>query len=189
MSKEVVFSEFELLEMGIKFEDEETYNSANCTGKNDEEMVVKVIEKKCRGTVVKKVVKPTGEGKIKVTMHCPWDVYTKMYGMNLDTLIDGVKGYGRNSRHKGFSVTQHVLDEDGNEKFKAYPNCVLEAGIKRSIENGAEEVAEIELEISVQPDEYGQGLYEALASELQDESVKAKWMTEFTPELVQVESA
>lgn len=189
MSAQKVFSEFELLEMGFKFNGEDVYQSANCTGKNEEEMFVKIISKKCRGVVTKKVVKPTGEGRLKVTMHCPWDIYTKMYGMNLDTLIDGVKGYGRNSRHEGFGVVQRVIDEDDNEKLKAYPNCILEAGIKRSIENGAEEVAEIELEISVQPDEYGQGMYEALVSELSDESVKTTWMTGFTPELVQTKEA
>ena len=39
------------------------------------------------------------------------------------------------------------------------------------------------------PDEFGNGLYEALVSELTDETAKTTWMTAFTPELVQVESA
>jgi hypothetical protein len=112
-------------------------------------------------------------------------VYTEFYGMSLDTLIDGVKAYGRNSIHKGFSSVAHVKDEDGAEKYRAYPNCILETGVVRKIENGAEEVAELELEYSVMPDDYGNCMYEALDSELTDETVKSTWMTAFTPELVQ----
>jgi len=54
---------------------------------------------------------------------------------------------------------------------------------------GAEEVAELELEIGVMPDSYGNGMYEAVVSELTDASLKNTWMTAFTPELVQVASA
>ena len=59
----------------------------------------------------------------------------------------------------------------------------------RKIENGAEEVAEVEMEVSVMPDEFGNGMYEAPANDLADETVKSTWMTAFTPELVQVASA
>ena len=72
--------------------------------------------------------------------------------------------------------------------MKAYPNGVMNSGVARKIENGAEEVAEIELEIGVMPDEYGNGLYEAPVEGL-DESVAEEWMTAFTPDLVSVESA
>jgi hypothetical protein len=109
--------------------------------------------------------------------------------MNLDTVIEGVMAYGINSKHKNFACTQHVFDEDGEEKFKAYPKCIVETGVARKIENGAEEVAEIELEVSLMPDEYGNCVYEALASELSDETVKTKWMTAFEPSMVQVKSA
>lgn len=184
-----VFSDFELDQLGIKFKSATEYKSVNCVGSCEEEMVSKVITKSCRGIVVKKVVKGTGNGTLKITAHIPQDVYTEFYGMNLDTLIEGVKAYGTNSVHEGFGVVMHVKDEDGDEKYKAYPNCIMESGIVRKIENGAEEVAELEIEASVMPDEYGNGLYEALASELTDETVKGKWMTAFTPELVQLATA
>ena len=180
-----VFSDFELDQLGIKFKDSEEYKSVNCVGACEEEMESKVVTKSCRGIVVKKIVKGTGNGTLKITAHIPWDVYTELYGMNLDTLIKGVKAYGKNSVHGGFGAVMHVNDEDGAEKYKAYPNCVIEAGVVRKIENGAEEVAELEIEASVMPDEFGNGLYEALATELTDDDVKAKWMSEFTPELVQ----
>lgn len=184
-----VFSEYELRKMSIKFKGGTSYQSADCVGSCEEELETKVITKSCRGNVAKTTVKGTGNGTLNISMHMPYEIYTQAYGMNLDTLIEGVKAYGQNSRHEAFSIVQDVFDEDGNEKFKAYPNCIIQTGVVRKIENGAEEVAEIEMEVSVMPDEYGNGVYEALASELSDETVKTKWMTEFTPEMVQVASA
>ena len=54
--------------------------------------------------------------------------------------------------------------------------------MSRSIENGSEEVKEVDLEISVMPDDYGNGVYEALDSELKEETVKNNWMSKFDPE-------
>ncbi len=182
-------SDFELDQLGIKFSDAEAYKSANCVGSMEEDMTVKSVTKSCRGVVTKKRSKGTGEGTLKVSMHMPWDIFSEAYGMEIDTLIDGVKAYGRNSIHKTFSLVAHVLDEDNNEKFKAYPNCIINTGVVRKIENGAEEVAEMELEIGVMPDDYGNGLYEAVADDLKDETAKTTWMTAFTPELVRVAEA
>ena len=184
-----VFSEYELREMGVKFKDATEYVAANCVGSCEEELNVKIITKMCRGVVFKKTVKGAGDGKLRLSMHLPWEIFIKMYGMESETLVEGVKAYGEFSRHESFSITQHVYDEDGEEKFKAYPNCIVETGIARKIENGAEEVAEVELEVSVQPDEYGNCVYEALASELSDETIKTNWMTKFEPSMVQVASA
>lgn len=184
-----VFSEYELRKMGIKFKTSEAYLSADCVGSCEEELESKVITKKCRGNVVKTTVKGTGSGTLNISMHMPYEIYTQAYGMNLDTLIEGVKAYGQNSRHEAFAIVQDVFDEDGIEKFKAYPNCIIQTGVSRKIENGAEEVAEIEMEVSIMPDEYGNGVYEALASELTDETAKTTWMTAFTPDMVQVTKA
>ena len=184
-----VFSEYELRKMGIKFKSSEAYLSADCVGSCEEELESKVITKKCRGNVVKTTVKGTGSGTLNISMHMPYEIYTQAYGMNLDTLIEGVKAYGQNSRHEAFAIVQDVFDEDGIEKFKAYPNCIIQTGVSRKIENGAEEVAEIEMEVSIMPDEYGNGVYEALASELTDETAKTTWMTAFTPDMVQVTKA
>lgn len=184
-----VFSEYELKQMGIKFKSAEAYQTASCVGSCEEELDAKVVSKSCRGVVVKKTVKGTGTGTLSISMHCPVEVYNQFYGMTLDTLIEGVKAYGQNSRHEAFSIVQQVFDEDGIEKLKAYPNCIMESGVSRKIENGGEEVAEIEIEISVMPDEYGNGMYEVIVSDLTDETVKTKWLTEFEPSLVQVASA
>ena len=184
-----IFSDYELLEIGIKFEGTTSYESAECIGSGEDAADAKVITKKCRGVVRKKRVKGTGTGVHKISIHCPWNIYTKMFGMEFDTLKDGVYAYGENSRHTPFSMTQKIKDEDGNEKLKAYPNCIIETGKAVKIENGAEDVAEIELEISYMPDEYGHGSYECIVSEVTEETVVSQWMSAFEPSLVQIETA
>lgn len=65
----------------------------------------------------------------------------------------------------------------------------MSSGVARKVENGGEEVAEIELEVSVMPDEYGNGLYEALKSELKTGTTANDWMTKFAPSMVQTPGA
>ena len=59
----------------------------------------------------------------------------------------------------------------------------MNAGPASKVENGAEEVAELEIEIGYSPDKNGFGHYEC---DLEDatEDVKNAWMESFTPELV-----
>ncbi len=187
-AQKTVFSEYEARKIGVKFADSEKHEFAECIGTVEDTADVKVITKKCRGVVRKKRVKPTGTGVMKISLHCPWAWYVKIFGMKLATLIDGVYAYGEESVHEEFSLTELVEDEDGNEKYKAYPKCTVETGKATKIENGAEEVAEIELEVSYMPDEFGNGQYEALASEI-DETVAEKWLEDFTPEMVRITTA
>lgn len=191
MATEKVFSDYELDQMSVKFHGDTaaSYKSMNCVGSLEEEMVSKTITKSCRGVVTKTRSRGDGTGTLKVAAHVPWGIFTNAYGMELDDLKEGVKAYGRNSIHKPFSITMHVMDEDRVEKLKAYPNCVITTGVVRKIENGAEEVAQMELEISVMPDDYGNGMYEALVDELDDETIKTTWMTAFTSEMVQIAKA
>jgi hypothetical protein len=189
MSVSTVFSEYEIRKTGFKFKSDDAYQSADCVGSCEEEMESKVVTKSCRGVVAKTTVKGTGNGTLNMSMHMPYEIYKQAYGMKLDSLIEGVSAYGQNSVHEAFSIVQQVFDEDGNEKLKAYPNCIIQSGVANKTENGAEEVAELELEISVMPDEFGNGVYEALVSDLTDETIKTTWMTAFTPDLVQKVSA
>lgn len=182
------FSDYEVRKIGFKFGAEETYSHCECIGSAEEEMEARVVTKKCRGVERKKKVRGTGKGTIKLSLHIPWDAYTKVYGMKLATLIEGVKAYGENSIHPNFSLVEEVFNEDDVLKLKAYPNCILESGKTSKSENGAEEVAEIELEISVMPDEYGNGVYEVIPDELTTDNISANWMTKFNPEMVQAPS-
>lgn len=179
-----VFSEFEVKEQWIKVAGEENYATMSCVGSSEEELEVKVITKKCRGVKAKEKVKGTGSGTLTESLHVPRDVYNKMYDMTRANLKKGVYAYGQNSSHPEFSITQRVLDEDDEEKFKAYPRCILESGPKRSVENGQEEVPELELTITLLPDDNGECMYEALKSEL-DEEVAGKWLEHFDTSLVQ----
>lgn len=179
-----VFSEFEVKEQWIKVAGEENYSTMSCVGSSEEELEVKVITKKCRGVKAKEKVKGTGSGTLTESLHVPRDVYNKMYDMTRVNLKKGVYAYGQNSSHPEFSITQRVLDEDDEEKFKAYPRCILESGPKRSVENGQEEVPELELTITLLPDDNGECMYEALKSEL-DEEVAGKWLEHFDTSLVQ----
>ena len=181
-------SEFEVKKLGFKFEGTDAYKSVECIGSMEEDMTVKTVTKKCRGVVKKKRSRGTGEGTVKITVHMPYDIYVEAFGMDLPSLKEGVYAYGQNSKHKNFAMVADVEDEDGNEKLKAYPNAAMNAFAGRKIENGAEEVAELELEVGVMPDEFGNGLYETLVEE-GDEETANEWMTDFDPEKVQVTSA
>ena len=179
-----VFSEFEVKAQYIKIADEDSYSTMSCVGSSEEDLEVKIITKKCRGAIAKEKVKGTGNGTLTESLHVPRDIYNKMYDMNRPNLKKGVYAYGQNSSHPEFSITQRVLDEDGVEKFKAYPRCVLESGPKRPVENGQEEVPELELTIKLLPDDNGECMYEALKSEL-DEETAGKWLEHFDTSLVQ----
>lgn len=183
-----VFSEFEVREQWIKVSGEKDYTNMSCVGSSEEEMEVKVITKNCRGMKAKEKVKGTGNGTLAESLHVPREIYNKMYAMNRTNLKEGVYAYGQGSSHPEFSLTQRVFDEDDVEKLKAYPRCILESGPKRKVENGQEEVPELELTISILPDEFGEGMYEALAEDLDEETAK-KWLTDFSPELVQKNTA
>ena len=178
-----VFSDFEIDRMSVKFTDAEAALAMNCIGSVEEELTAKEITKKCRGVIIKDVVKGTGEGTLTISAHVPYDLFIEAFGMKDEALKTGVYAYGSNSRHKAFCLTMHVVDEDGEEKYKAYPNCIFKARPNLSTENGAEEVAEVEIEIAVMPDENGFGMYEALAEGL-DETVASSWMENFNYELV-----
>ena len=178
-----VFSDFEIDRMSVKFADAEAALSMNCVGSVEEELTAKEITKKCRGVIIKDIVKGTGEGTLTISAHVPYDLFIEAFGMKVDTLKTGVHAYGSNSRHKAFCLTMHVVDEDGEEKYKAYPNCIFKARPTLSTENGAEEVAEVEITVAVMPDENGFGMYEALANGL-DESVASDWMENFNYTLV-----
>ena len=171
-----IFSEFEIIEQHIKVAGEDTYEDMNCVGSSEEELAVR--------TITKKRTRGTGDGTLKESLHVPRTVYNKIYDMTREKLAKGVYAYGENSKHPEFSLTQKVLDEDENVKYKAYPRCILSSGPSRKIENGAEEVAELEMTIDLMPDENGECMYEALESELESEEIKQQWLTNFSLELV-----
>ena len=178
-----VFSEYEIKDSSIKFEDGESYEKVGCVGSIDESLETITVTKKCEGKVVKSVTRGSGNGELTISLHMKYNLFVEMFGMESDSLKDGVLGYGQDSRHKNFSFVARVMDEDGNVKYVAYPKLIIQSGLAGKIENGAEEVAEIEITATVQPDEYGFAKYEAVEEGL-DESIATAWMTSFAPSLV-----
>lgn len=178
-----VFSEYEIKNASVKFDGSETFEKLGCVGSIDESMETVTVTKKCEGTVTKSVTRGTGNGELKISLHMRYDLYVQVFGMQDNALKSGVVGYGRTSRHKAFALVAEVKDEDNNTKYIAYPKLVASSGIANKIENGAEEVAEIELTVAVNPDENGFGKYEALDI-LLDETIKGQWLTAFSPALV-----
>lgn len=177
-----VFSEYEVAQMNVIFANGD-YGTVECMGSFEEEMAVKNVSKKCRGVVTKNRTMGTGAGTGKVTAHMPYEIYYKLHDMGKATLASGVKAYGYNSMHPEVCITMDVFDEDGVEKYKAYPCAVVSTGPARKVENGADEVAECELEFAFSPDANGFGMYEALANDLAS-GIKTNWMTAFQPSLV-----
>lgn len=182
------FSEFTCDQLGIKVSGEKNHKVVAAVGSIEESMNTKTVVKKYKGIEAKTRTKSDGTGEVKISAHVAYDTYIKIYGMDVEGLIKGVTAYGQDSVHKPFSITSLVLDEDDNKKLKAYPNVIIKEGKSGKIENGGEEVQEIELTISVMPDEYGIGMYEALYDEMDAEMAK-KWMSDFSPAWVHGEDS
>ena len=181
------FSEFELETLNIKIGDEGSFKECGAVGTAEEELESRTVTKSYRGRVVKQRTKGKGNGTLKLSIHMNYDLYNQTFGMACDELKEGVYAYGMDSKHPVFALTALVLDEDDNKKLKAYPSCTITSGQSRKIENGGEEVAEIEMEIAILPDEYGFAMYEALYDKVSEDVSKA-WMESFTTELVRVEA-
>lgn len=182
-----VFSEYELREMAIKFNDEEegSFTHADCVGSWEDEGETLTVTKNCRGKVAKRRTTGTGSGTVTASAHWPASLLAKMFDMVRDELVAGVQAYGQDNRHKEFTCVCKVLDEDGNVKYLAYPKMVANTNA-RSIENGSEEVSEKEIEFSYMPDDNGYGVYEVLEKDLgaDDKQLKTKWMTAWEPSLM-----
>lgn len=187
--RELDFSKWELRRFAIKTAKMEAYKAADCVGTLEEEFETKRVEKKCRGVVTKVKIKPIG-GTLNLNMHIPYDIYSDMFDMVRDNLVEGVQGYGVDNIHQDFSCVGELYNEDNEMMLVAYPKCVSATGPNTSVENGAEEIPEYELEISLMPDENGYLRYEALSDDLTEASasIAEQWMTNFTPDLVAKEA-
>lgn len=177
------FCEFEVKESSIKTKGAEEFTLLGCVGTMEEGFNTKTITKKCEGKIREQRTVPDGSGELKLSLHMKWKAYVETFNLARTELKEGVYAYG-SKQHQVFIYVCKAIDMDGNVKYKTYPNCTVSTGIARKVENGGEEVAEIELTIAVAADEYNECLYEAPEEELTDDDVKTKWMTEWSRELV-----
>ena len=181
-----VYSYFEADQLAIKVAGDNDYTRDDCIGSIEVERETKTVTKSCRGVVKKRKTKPTGNGTITLKMHVKLALYRKLYAMTNEGLQPGVYAFDNTVAMPEASITARVKDEDDNIMFLGYPRVKVEEINTLSIENGAEEVAEVEMKLSYMPDDYNKGEYQALADELTGSVLTSStWMTDFSSEAAQ----
>ena len=181
------YSYFECDQLAIKVAGDEAYTRDDCVGTLSVERETKTVTKSCRGVVKKRKTKPTGNGTIKVSIHVKLALYRRMHNMVNTGLQPGVYAFDNTASMPELSLVARVKDEDDNIMFLGYPRCKIEEINALNIENGAEEVAEVEMTISYMPDDYNKGEYQALAVDLTgDVLTEENWMTSFSSEVAQL---
>lgn len=188
-----VITEFDAVTINnasIQFKDGVTYTPGTkfgCIGSIEGETEVLTRELRCGVDVLKSVTKPTRMTLTLSAANVPIQVARDVFGLKTEGLKTGVWSYGRSSKSKDFILTADVIDEfEDVVKMIAFPNSSNTAGFRiQTIENGAEEVANIEFEFTVLSDEAGEMYYEALVPELEDATVAEQWHTAFTRTLVE----
>ena len=184
-----VYSYFECDQLAMRVAGEEEYTRDDCVGTLSVERETKTVTKSCRGVVKKRKTKPTGNGTINLKMHIKMALYRKIHAMTNEGLQPGIYAFDNTEPMPEFSLTARVKDEDDNIMFLGYPRCKMEESNSREIENGAEEVAEVEMSVSYMPDDYNKGEYQALEVELTGDVLNAdNWMTDFDSETAQLTS-
>lgn len=176
------FEDYKIIEGTITINDE-LATSFGCIGTLEGSSDIATVEKKCEGAVVK-TVKKVNKVDVTLTGHPYVAVLRNVAGMTNEGLKEGIYGYGANIKAKKIKFTAKVEDMEGNIKYIAFPNMDDVSGLTISINNDVTEIEMKNFEFSALKDENGMFYYEALEDEITDETVKTKWLTAFTPELV-----
>ena len=184
-----VYSYFECDQLAMKVAGDEEYTRDDCIGSLNVERETKTVPKSCRGVVKKRKTKPTGNGTIELKLHMKLALYRRINAMTNEGLQPGVYAFDNTQSMPELALTARVKDEDDNVMFLGYPRCKVEEINKLEIENGAEEVAEVEMKLSYMPDDYNKGEYQALEDELTGDVLNAdNWMTDFDSDIAQLTS-
>lgn len=184
-----VYSYFECDQLAMKVAGDEAYTRDDCIGSLNVERETKTVTKSCRGVVKKRKTKPTGNGTIELKLHMKLALYRRINAMTNEGLQPGVYAFDNTQSMPELALTARVKDEDDNVMFLGYPRCKVEEINKLEIENGAEEVAEVEMKLSYMPDDYNKGEYQALEDELTGDVLNAdNWMTDFDSDIAQLTS-
>lgn len=158
--------------------------NTDCNGNLDGETEMQTVEKKCGSTVVKTKSKPIGM-TVKITGHVPIEVYRRFNGLKQDERIKpGVYSYGPDSVGEDFSLAAEIFDDfEENSKLVGMLECSSATGLTFAIENGADEVAALEMEAKVMVDEFNKFYHEAIVAEL-DEDLTDDWMNKLSAEVI-----
>lgn len=172
------FDAVEIKNASVLFKGATVTDPFGCVGTLSAETEIKSISKICGGVTQKKKSKPT-QITVTISGHMELKVAREIFGLKNDGLIDDVYSYGIESVGKDFAFVAEEYDTfEENTRLIAFPNCSSATGFVKNIENGAEELAEFELEITALPDSYGEFYYEGIN---QPTDVQTKWLTKFDP--------
>lgn len=148
------------------------------------ETEIREFIKRVEGVEANKISKPE-KMNLTVSGHIKVGVARDLFGLTDADLKPGVWAYGANSKGKQFVFTADVLDEfQDKKKLIAFSKCVSATGFAITIENGGDELAEMEIEFTAMQDTEGNFYYEAITDELDDATIADSWHTQFTPTLV-----
>ncbi|WP_367590228.1 hypothetical protein [Heyndrickxia ginsengihumi] len=122
---------------------------------------------------------------LKINAHVQVAPLRKIFGLSNEGLKPGIYSYGSDSIGEEFVLTADAIDDfEDVTKLIAFPNCSSSTGLTLSIENGADEVAELELEFTAMIDDNNKCYYEAFISELDDPSLADQWRKNFSYDVV-----
>lgn len=155
-----------------------------CTGKLTAEADISEITKKCEGVVSDSVPK-VNFLTVTISGHFALKHLRELFGLSVEGLKTGVYKLNKVVKSKAGTYTFEVWNMHETEKMLiAFPNMTYIGGFALNIENGVEEIAEVELEFKAMVDTEGNFYYEGLESDISESQVKTDWGTKFTPTLV-----
>ncbi|MDT2810065.1 phage tail protein [Enterococcus asini] len=183
------FDNVSIKKIAFKFKGAEAGLATDCNGQLSGETEMQTIVKKCGSTEVKSKSKPIAM-TVTITAHVPVDVYRKFYGLKQDErIIPGVYSYGPDSVGEDFALSAEIVDDfEENEKLLGFLNCTSNTGLTFTIENGADEVAALELETKVMTDEFNKFYHEAIVAELESDITDA-WMGNLSADVIKASTS
>jgi hypothetical protein len=179
------FDAVRITNFAIKYKGETESTEFGCVGTLGGETVLITKTKNCEGVPAKKKSVPVSMN-LTVNAHIKVDTARKIWGLSNDGLKPGIYAYGGDSKSAQFCLTADVIDEfEDVVKKIAFPNSSSTTGLTLNVENGAEEIAQLELSFEVLMDELRKLYYEAFEVDM-DETIKTQWHQNFSPELVKL---
>lgn len=182
------FDNVSIKRIAFNFKNAENAIATDCNGQLDGETEMQTVVKKCGATEVKSKSKPINM-TVTITAHVPMEVYRRFNGLKQDERIKpGIYSYGPDSVGEDFSLAAEIVDDfEENSKLVGMLACTSNTGLTFSIENGADEVAALELETKVMQDEFGKFYHEAIVAEL-EEDLTDQWMTNLSDDVIKKSS-
>ncbi|MDT2743943.1 phage tail protein [Enterococcus asini] len=183
------FDNVSIKKVAFNFKGAEAGLSTDCNGQLAGETEMQTIVKKCGSTEVKSKSKPIAM-TVTITAHIPVEVYRRFYGVAQDERIKpGIYSYGPDSIGEDFALSAEIVDDfEENEKLLGFLNCTSNTGLTFTIENGADEVAALEMETKVMVDEFNKFYHEAIVAEL-EEDLTDQWMSNLSADVIKASTS